>query len=223
MKPRVELAPSILSADFSRLADEVRLVERYAGRIHVDVMDGHFVPNLSMGPDVVRSLRPVTSLPIEVHLMVENPAMFVEAFTRAGADRLMFHVEVADDPTALAEKIRAAGPAAGIALKPATPWEGIESLLRVVDLVILMTVEPGFGGQVFLEEVLPKIAEARATIMQKGLSVDIEVDGGIDSQTAARAREAGANVFVAGNAIFGEQNPTAAAEAIAGAIRAGHG
>lgn len=222
MRSTVELAPSILSADFSRLGEEVRLVERYAGRIHVDVMDGHFVPNLSMGPDVVRSLRPVTSLPIEVHLMVENPAMFVEPFTRAGADRLMFHVEVADDPTALVEKIRSAGPAAGIALKPATPWEGLESLLRVVDLVILMTVEPGFGGQVFLEEVLPKIAEARATIMQKGLSVDIEVDGGIDSQTAARAREAGANVFVAGNAIFGEQNPTAAAEAIAGAIGAGH-
>lgn len=215
-----ELAPSILSADFSRLGEEIRSVEPYAGRIHVDVMDGHFVPNLTVGPDVVRSIRPITSLPLEVHLMVEDPAMFVDPFTRAGADRLIFHVEIADDPRAVAEKVRSAGPSAGIALKPATPWAEAEPWLDLIDLVIVMTVEPGFGGQAFLEEMLPKVSEARSSVMKAGLDVDIEVDGGIDAQTAPRAMEAGANVFVAGNAIFSTNAPADRARELAVAVGA---
>lgn len=219
----VQLAPSILSADFSRLGEEIRSVERHAGRIHIDVMDGHFVPNLSMGPDVVRSIRPLTPLPIEVHLMVEEPAMFVEQFASAGSDRLIFHVEVADDPRAVAEKVKAAGPAAGIAIKPGTPWEEAAVWLDEVDLVTVMTVEPGFGGQIFLPEMLAKVAAARETIRLRALDVDIEVDGGIDPQTAARAKEAGANVFVAGNAIFGAEDASAAARAIGTAVGAKYG
>lgn len=220
MNTRTELAPSILSADFSRLGEEIRRVEPYAGRIHVDVMDGHFVPNLTMGPDVVRSIRPITPLPIEVHLMVEDPAMFVEPFTRAGADRLIFHVEIADDPRAVAEKVRSAGPSAGIAVKPPTPWAEAKPWLELVDLVIVMTVEPGFGGQAFLGEMLPKVSEARGSVMKAGIAVDIEVDGGIDAQTARRAMEAGANVFVAGNAIFSANDPATAAREIAAAVGA---
>jgi ribulose-phosphate 3-epimerase len=211
----VEIAPSILSADFSRLGEEIRRVEPFAGRIHVDVMDGHFVSNLTMGPDVVRSIRPVTSLPIEVHLMVEDPAMFVEPFSRAGANRLIFHVEIADDVLAVAEKVTAAGPTAGIALKPSTPWTDAEPWLEFIDLVIVMTVEPGFGGQAFIEEMLPKIGKAHRSVVESGMTVDIEVDGGIDAQTAPRAKEAGANVFVAGNAIFKTNDPAAAAREIA--------
>lgn len=206
----VEIAPSILSADFSRLGDQIRSVEKHAGRIHVDVMDGHFVPNLSMGPVVVKSIRPVTRLPIEVHLMVEEPARFVRPFAEAGADRLVFHLEAVDDPSALAAEIRRTGRAAGIAVNPATAWRGVEPYLEDIDLVILMTVNPGFGAQAFIEEVIPKLAEASARIGRLHPHVDIEVDGGIDSASAPRAKKAGANVFVAGNAIFGRDDPEAA-------------
>lgn len=223
MKPKYEVAPSILSADFSRLADEIRSVEPYSGRIHVDVMDGHFVPNLTMGPGVVTSIRPVTSLPIEVHLMVEDPALFIEPFAGAGANRLIFHVEVAGDVEAMAHKIRAAGPTAGVALKPDTDFSQVAPWLELVDLVIVMTVEPGFGGQPFMAEMIPKITQARRAVMDSRLDVDIEVDGGIESQTARWAREAGANVFVAGNAIFGTPDPAASARAIAEAIGADRG
>lgn len=216
--PPPELAPSILAANFARLGEEITAVLPYAGRIHVDVMDGHFVPNLSMGPATVRGIRPVTSKPIEVHLMVEVPASFVEAFTDAGADRIVFHVETESDAAGLAKRIRKLGPAAGIAIKPATPWSAAEPLLGEVDLVILMTVEPGFGGQQFLEEMLPKVSEAREAVRERGIDVDIEVDGGIDPETGGRARKAGANVFVAGNSIFGAKDPAAAAERIVRAI-----
>lgn len=222
MRP-VELAPSILSADLSRLAEEIGSVEPYAGRIHVDVMDGHFVPNLTMGPVVVASIRPVTSLPIEVHLMVEDPGLFVDPFAEAGADRLIFHIEVARDPAGLARRIRQKGPVAGIALNPETPWRRVAGCLAEFDLVTVMTVNPGFGGQGFLEEVLPKVAEARETASERGLSVDIEVDGGIDSATAVRARKAGANVFVAGHAVFRSGDPALAARAIYEAIGAREG
>lgn len=222
MRP-VELAPSILSADLSRLAEEIGSVEPYAGRIHVDVMDGHFVPNLTMGPVVVASIRPVTSLPIEVHLMVEDPGLFVDPFAEAGADRLIFHIEVARDPAGLGRRIRQKGPAAGIALNPETPWRRVVGCLAEFDLVTVMTVNPGFGGQGFLEEVLPKVAEARETASERGLSVDIEVDGGIDSATAVRARKAGANVFVAGHAVFRSGDPALAARAIYEAIGAREG
>lgn len=217
MRP-VEIAPSILSADFSRLGEQIHSVEPYSGRIHVDVMDGHFVPNLSMGPVVVKSIRPITRLPIEVHLMVNNPEMFVKPFTDAGADRLVFHIEVAKDPSALAAEIRGLGPSAGLAVNPDTPWEGVEPYLGDVDLVILMTVHPGFGAQAFLEQVLAKVGKARSRLIQLGTDVDIEVDGGVDPSTAPKALQEGANVFVAGNAIFSGRDPAASARELAHAL-----
>jgi ribulose-phosphate 3-epimerase len=216
--PVSELAPSILAADFSRLGEEITAVLPYAGRIHVDVMDGHFVPNLSMGPATVEGIRPITSLPIEVHLMVTDPSIFVEPFIKAGADRVIFHVEVASDPEGLARGITKSGANAGIAVKPGTDWVPPRTLLELVDLVLVMTVEPGFGGQEFLEQTLPKITAGRDTVMESGLAVDIEVDGGIDLQTAPRAKKAGANVFVAGSSIFSSPDPGAAAKRLARAV-----
>lgn len=216
---KVEIAPSILSADFSRLGEEIREVEAYSGRIHIDVMDGHFVPNLTMGPVVVRSIRPVTKLPLEVHLMVTDPIKFVEPFAEAGADRLIFHVEVGDTER-VAGAVGEAGCAAGLALNPETRWDGTERFMSAFDLVTIMTVSPGFGGQEFREDVLPKIAAARGSLTESGLDVDIEVDGGIDSNTAQRAGQAGANVFVAGQAIFGLQDAAAAARELAVAVGA---
>jgi ribulose-phosphate 3-epimerase len=218
-----EIAPSILSADFSRLGEQVGLVEPYAGRVHVDVMDGHFVPNLSIGPAIVASLRPCTKLPLEVHLMVTDPAKFVGPFARAGADRLIFHVEAEGDPLEIAGQIRAAGCSAGIALNPETPWEAAARYAEEVDLVLTMTVHPGFGGQGFIEEVLGKVGEVRRALIETGSAADVEVDGGIDPATAARARKAGANVFVAGHAIFRAEDPAAAAQAIAHAVGAPEG
>ena len=219
MKSReTEVAPSILAADFSRLADEIRLVEKYSDRLHIDVMDGHFVPNLSMGPVVVSSLRPVTKLPLEVHLMVERPDAFIDAFIDAGADRLIFHAEVFDDARALIGSIKEKGCAAGLALNPETPFTGAEQDLDEIDLLLCMTVNPGFGGQGFLEDVLPKIEEADRALTARGLFVDIEVDGGINPVTAARAKESGANVFVAGNSIFRDKDPAEAARALAEAV-----
>ncbi|MGH2813173.1 MAG: ribulose-phosphate 3-epimerase, partial [Actinomycetota bacterium] len=174
MSRPAELAPSILAADFSELREEIRRVEPYTGRIHADVMDGHFVPNLTMGPALVAAIRPVTAKPIEVHLMVEDPSAFVEPFAEAGADRLIFHVEAAPDPAEIARAISKAGPSAGVALRPATPWERAEPFLELLDLVIVMTVEPGFGGQAFLETMLPKIETAAGAVMKRGLDADIE-------------------------------------------------
>lgn len=215
-----ELAPSILSADFARLAEEVSRVERFSGRLHVDVMDGHFVPNLSMGPAVVSSLRGKTRLPMEVHLMVERPQDFIEDFIEAGASRLIFHAEVSSDPRELARSIKKSGAAAGIAVNPETALAEADAALDEVDLLLCMTVNPGFGGQAFLDEVLPKVREAEARFTASGLNVDIEVDGGINPVTGPRAREAGANVFVAGNSIFGDDDPAAAARTLAEALGA---
>lgn len=219
MRP-VELAPSILSADFSRLGEEVAAVEEYAGRIHIDVMDGHFVPNLSMGPQVVRGLRSRTKKPLEVHLMVEEPRRFVAPFLEAGADRLIFHREVVEDVEDLAGEIKAAGCSPGLALNPETPWEAALKSLGELDLVNVMTVNPGFGGQSFIHEMLDKVASARDSVNEGAWTVDIEVDGGVDPETGARARQAGANVFVAGNAIFGAADPAAAAREILQALSA---
>jgi ribulose-phosphate 3-epimerase len=216
---RTEIAPSILAADFARLGEEIAAVAPYAGRIHVDVMDGHFVRNLTMGPDVVRCIRPVTALPIEVHLMVEEPLIFAEAFAQAGADRLIFHVEVAADPLKFVAGIKSAGVTAGIALKPETPWDRAGPYLGEVDLVTLMTVAPGFAGQRFIESVLPKVREAARSAEGLGLDFDIEVDGGVDLTTAALAKEAGANVFVAANSIFGSPDPADAARALSEAVQ----
>lgn len=214
-----EIAPSILSADFARLAEDVSKVERYSKRLHVDVMDGHFVPNLSMGPAVVSSLKGKTRLPMEVHLMVERPQDFIEDFIEAGASRLIFHAEVSDTRE-LAKLIKKAGAAAGIALNPETPFVAADLALDQIDLLLCMTVNPGFGGQTFLDDVLPKVREAEASLTAGGLNVDIEVDGGINPVTGPRAREAGANVFVAGNSIFGDDDPAAAARTLADALGA---
>ena len=215
-----ELAPSILAADFSRLGEQIAEVLPHAGRIHVDVMDGHFVPNLSMGPATVQGIRPITPIPIEAHLMVTTPAMFVEPFVEAGADRIIFHIEVESEPEDLARRISDAGAAAGIAMKPGTDWMPRSAFLESFDLLLVMTVEPGFGGQEFIESTLPKIEAAQDLVMKSGLEVDIEVDGGIDLHTAPRAKKAGANVFVAGSSIFGSPNPGIAAEQLAQAISA---
>lgn len=219
MRPEraIELAPSILAADFSRLGEQILAVSDLSGRLHVDVMDGHFVPNLSMGPAVVASIRPLVTIPVEVHLMVSHPENFIGPFTRAGADRIIFHIEVTPDPEALAESIQAAGAAAGVALNPATPFDTVVPILGAVDLVTVMTVDPGFGGQDFLWNVLEKV-EVAAGVDSR---IDIEVDGGVDSRSAPKAREAGANVFVAGTAIFGSQDPAQAASDILGSLGLG--
>lgn len=214
-----ELAPSILSADFARLGADIKSIEQFAGRLHVDVMDGHFVPNISMGPLVVEAIRPVTTLPIEVHLMISDPGTYASRFIDAGADLIIFHVEAVTDPGALISKIASAGAKTGIAARPGTGWDALAPFVDDVDLLLVMTVEPGFGGQAFMDEMLPKVKAARQAVTDAGSRADIEVDGGIDQDTAPRAREAGADVFVAGNAIFKAEDPAKAAAALVAALR----
>jgi ribulose-phosphate 3-epimerase len=198
------IAPSILAADFSRLGELVReVVLGGADRIHIDVMDGHFVPNLSMGPVVVKGLRPVTTLPLEVHLMVAQPARFVESFRKAGADTLIVHHEVLGDPRPLIAEIRRLGARVGIAINPGTPVNVLEPYLAEIDLVVCMTVWPGFGGQAFLPESPGRIAALRELVDRVHPKCEIEVDGGIDLATAPVCAKAGATVFVAGTSIFG--------------------
>jgi ribulose-phosphate 3-epimerase len=199
----VLIAPSILSADFARLAEEVSAVEAEgADWVHVDVMDGHFVPNITIGMPVVESLRRVTKLPLDVHLMIENADRYVEAFAKAGADGISVHVEASPHLHRTVQLIRAAGARPGVVLNPATPASSIEPILPDVDLVLVMTVNPGFGGQRFIRSALDKVARIRAMIDRGGFAVDLQVDGGIGPETIAEARQAGANVFVAGSAIF---------------------
>lgn len=216
---RREVAPSILAADFARLGEQIQAVAPFAGRIHADVMDGHFVPNLSMGPAVVASLNKMLDLPIEVHLMVIKPQDFIDPFVKAGAARLIFHLETAEDPIGLARSIVDKGVSPGIAINPATPWQKVERYLPEVDLVIVMTVDPGFGGQTFMRNVLPKVFEARRAVEENDFDIDIEVDGGIDIATAEEALGAGANIFVAGQAIFGEADPARAAKELMAVIQ----
>jgi ribulose-phosphate 3-epimerase len=211
------MAPSILSADFARLGEEVRaVVAAGADQIHVDVMDGHFVPNLSMGPLVCEALRRVTDLPLDVHLMITDPARYADSFIRAGATHITFHIETESDHLALCATLRARGIGCGISVNPETPVERIEHLLDVVDLVLVMTVHPGFGGQSFLEGNLSKVRHARRHYDEarsrdpNARVADIQVDGGVDADTIARCAEAGANVFVAGSAIFRASDPVEA-------------
>ena len=201
----MKIAPSILSADFSRLGDLVREVDAAgADRIHVDVMDGHFVPNLSMGAVVVKGLRPVTKLPLEVHLMVENPSRFLDGFVKAGADTLIVHLEVLDDPRPILDQIRnGLGKKVGLAFNPDMPVSRIESYLKDIDLALCMTVFPGFGGQAYIPESTERLRELRRLIARNNPACEIEVDGGIDVRTISLAAGAGADVFVAGTAIFG--------------------
>jgi ribulose-phosphate 3-epimerase len=208
----VRVAPSILSADFARLGEQVRETERGgADRIHVDVMDGHFVPNLSMGPAVVKSLRRVTQLPLEVHLMVEDPARFISPFLDAGADSLIVHREVVNDPRPLARDVRGRGKRFGVAVRPDTPVGELAALLPEIDLALCMTVYPGYAGQKFLPESPGRIRELDGMIKAGNFRCELEVDGGIDEQTAPLAVAAGANVLVAATAVFGHPGGPAAA------------
>jgi ribulose-phosphate 3-epimerase len=213
----VRIAPSILSADFGHLADEIAAVEAAgADWIHVDVMDGHFVPNITLGPLVVEAARRATALPLDVHLMIEEPERYVGAFAKAGASTVGVHVETCPHLHRTVAQIRETGARACVVLNPATPAEMVRPVLGDVDQVLVMSVNPGFGGQRFIEAVLPKIADLRRWVDEDGLEVDLEVDGGIAPGTVGRAAAAGANVFVAGNAVFGAGDY---AEAI-GALRA---
>lgn len=211
----LRIAPSILSADFGRLGDEVRAVERAgADWIHVDVMDGRFVPNVTIGPIVVEAVRKATSLPVDVHLMIVEPEKYLDAFAGAGADVLSVHVEACPHLHRTVQQIHALGKQAGVVLNPHTPEEAIRYVLGDVDLVLVMSVNPGFGGQSFLPSVLPKLRALRAMIDATGRDVALEVDGGVAPGTAERVVEAGARVLVAGSAVFQQPDYAAAIQAI---------
>ena len=200
---KLKLAPSILSADFGRLAEEVRAVENAgADWIHVDVMDGHFVPNLTIGPDVVKAVRRATTLPVDVHLMITEPDRYLDAFVAAGADWLGVHVEACVHLHRTVQRIRELGAKASVAVNPATPLGLVEPILEHVDMVLLMTVNPGFGGQKFIPSVVPKIRELRRWIDERSLNVLIQVDGGVCAETVDLLVDAGVDVFVAGSAVF---------------------
>lgn len=205
----IKVAPSLLAADFAQLAHEVGRVPN-ADWLHVDVMDGHFVPNLTVGPPVVQALRRVTSLPLDVHLMVEAPDRWVEPFARAGADRLTVHVEATAHLDRVLRQIRELGLHPGVALNPATPVSSLEYVLELVDQVLVMTVNPGFGGQRLLPAMVRKVADVRALVAARGLTCEVVVDGGVDEQTAPRLVAAGASVLVAGTSVFGDPDPSAA-------------
>ncbi len=210
----VKIAPSILSANFAKLGEEIAEVKQVSDYIHIDVMDGHFVPNITIGPLIVSAVRSVTSLPLDVHLMIEEPERYIKDFASAGADILSVHVETSQHLHRTVQLIKDQGIKAGVALNPATPISAIQHVIRDIDLVLLMTVNPGFGGQVFIPSVVPKIREAAAIANENEWTIDIEVDGGINSETASICTEAGANVLVAGTAIFNEQDRRKAIETI---------
>jgi len=209
----IQIAPSLLAADFARIADEASAV-RTADWLHVDVMDNHFVPNLTIGLQMVEALHKVSPIPLDCHLMIEDPDRHAPAYVEAGAGSVTFHVEAAAAPVRLARQLRSAGARAGMALRPATPVEPYEDLLPELDMLLLMTVEPGFGGQEFLDVVLPKVRRARALIDRHGGAVWLQVDGGVSMETVERVAAAGADVLVAGSAVYGTDDPAAAIEGL---------
>jgi len=203
MKNMIKIAPSILAADFSKLAEEVKEVEAAgAALIHIDVMDGHFVPNITMGAIVVEALRPVTKLPLDVHLMIENPNLYIEQFAKAGADYITVHVEACTHLHGTLQLIKSYGVKSGVVLNPHTPIEAILHVLDEIDLVLIMTINPGFGGQKFIHSVVPKVKQLADVIRERGLSIEIEIDGGVNEETIIPCVEAGATILVAGSAIF---------------------
>jgi ribulose-phosphate 3-epimerase len=213
----VEVVPSILSADFATLANEIAEVESAGVKmLHLDVMDGHFVPNITIGPPVVAKLRKHSSLAFDTHLMISDPARYVEAFAEAGADNITFHIEVTDEPEKLVERIHALGCTAGITLNPETPVQSIEKVAPLCDMVLVMTVHPGFGGQEFMDDAARKVVTVRRIV---GPDIRVEVDGGIDSETTPIVVAYGADTLVAGNAIFNRPDRRAAIEAIRAAAR----
>jgi ribulose-phosphate 3-epimerase len=217
----IKIAPSILSANFANLAESIESVGS-VDFLHVDVMDGHFVPNLSMGPHVVKDLGKATDTPLDVHLMIENPELYVEAFAKAGSSIITVHAEASCHLHRTIQAIRDAGCSPGVALCPATPVIMIEQIIDMVDLVLVMTVNPGFGGQAFIYEMVPKIRKVREMVDRLGLDIDIEVDGGINATTAPVVAEAGANVLVAGSYIFRGDTPAENVELLRSVCPAGH-
>ncbi|WP_158737658.1 ribulose-phosphate 3-epimerase [Alteribacillus sp. YIM 98480] len=213
----VKVAPSILSADFSQLKEEIIDVDKGgADYIHIDVMDGHFVPNITIGPLIVQAVRPHTELPLDVHLMIEEPDRYVADFAKAGADIISVHVEACRHLHRTIHLIKEHGAKAGVVLNPATPAETIKHILKEVDLILLMTVNPGFGGQAFIPEVVAKIEEVKNMLSELGHDAELEVDGGVNKETAASCRTAGANVLVAGSAVYKHADRQKAIEEIRG-------
>lgn len=216
---RCAIHPSILSADFAHLADELQRISN-ADAAHVDVMDNHFVPNLTLGLPVVESLQKASPVPLDMHLMIEDPDRWAPAYAQAGCASVTFHAEAATAPIKLARELRAAGAKAGLAVRPATPIESYLDLLPELDMLLIMTVEPGFGGQKFLDVTLPKLRRAANAVKAYGGTVALQVDGGITEETIVRAAEAGADTFVAGSAVYGKDDPSAAIDALRETARA---
>lgn len=215
----IQIAPSLLSADFSRLADELLDVDSEADLLHLDVMDGHFVPNLTIGPAIVKACRAHSRLPFDCHLMIDNPQLYIDRFLEAGADMISVHFEAEAHLQRALQLIRDGGARAGIAINPATPAESLSTAIEFCDFVLVMTVNPGFGGQKFIEPVVPKIRRIAQLIHERGVTVDIEVDGGVDAKTAPLVVAAGARILVAGSAVFGQKDRVAAIQAIRSAVQ----
>ncbi|MDP9191605.1 MAG: ribulose-phosphate 3-epimerase [Acidobacteriota bacterium] len=213
----IKIAPSLLSADFARLDEELKTIES-ADILHLDVMDGHFVPNITMGPPIIKALRGRTQLPFDCHLMISEPQRYIERFLDAGADMISIHVEAEPHLQRALQLIREGGAKAGIAINPATSAETLSTAIEFCDYVLVMTVNPGFGGQKFIEPVVPKIRHISGLIRERGLAVEIEVDGGIDARTAPLVVAAGASILVAGSAVFGQDDRSAAMESIRSAV-----
>lgn len=214
----IRIAPSLLSADFARLSEELETI-RSADLLHLDVMDGHFVPNLTIGPMIVKALRAHTRLPFDCHLMISEPQKYIERFLEAGADMISIHVETEPHLQRALQLIRDGGAKAGIAINPATAAESLSAAIDFCDYVLVMTVNPGFGGQKFIEPVVPKIRHISRLIRERGLRVEIEVDGGVDARTAPQVAAAGATILVAGSAVFGQADRAGAIESIRNAVR----
>lgn len=211
----IQIAPSILAANFAKLGEEVKEVEKAGAQlIHIDVMDGHFVPNISFGSIVLDAIRPLTDLPLDVHLMIENPDQYIEQFAKAGADYITVHVEACRHLHRTIQLIRSLGVKPGVVLNPHTPIESIQHILEDIDMVLFMTVNPGFGGQQFIHSVVPKIEALAAIIKERNLNIAIEIDGGINAETIVPCAKAGATIFVAGSAIYSKEDRTAALQEI---------